>query len=388
MSHALTLSNDRRLAIIAGAGATLSIAALVARLADKIPAGAATIIVLIGATIGLRVAFSYAAKSASAPSRARVLTLVSTVGLAISAATMIGTLPHLTKTGGIGTFLTDLVAELWALGILTAVSGQVRTLGWRPFVSALMTGFLAVPALATLLGRPVVAALGPSNLLAIGVWVPITEELCKAIPVVFVIFIALRRSAIRPSALDLMLLGAWTGAGFALYENATYGRGSFQLSTVPVASLIFPTETSGGLFGPSMVHSGHLVFSALIGLGVGLALLYRNRFPRPGLVLLATCFAVVFEHATNNIVAAIPGHNALLGLMVTLTLGGLLCTLLLIGGIGYVLYLERRSIGAVAFRPQEWLRIPEAESLRRGRLFAKAQQASAPLTSPMPEMSV
>ena len=123
-----------------------------ARLAGKIPAGPATIIVLIGATIGLRVAFSYAAQSASAPSRARVLTLVSTVGLAISALTMIGVLPHLTKTGGMGTFLTDLVAELWALGILTVVSGQVRTLDWRPLVGALMTGFLAVPALATLLG--------------------------------------------------------------------------------------------------------------------------------------------------------------------------------------------------------------------------------------------
>ena len=114
MSHALTSSNDRRLAIIAGAGATLSVAALVARLAGVISPGPATIIVSIGATIGLRVAFSYAAKSASAPSRARVLTLVSTVGLSISALTLIGALPHLTKTAGIGTFLTDLVAELWA----------------------------------------------------------------------------------------------------------------------------------------------------------------------------------------------------------------------------------------------------------------------------------
>ena len=249
MSHALALSNDRRLAIIAGAGATLSIAALLARMADKLPAGPATIIVLIGATIGLRVAFSYAAKSASAPSRARMLTLVSTAGLAISAVTMLATLPHLTKTGGIGTFVTDLVAELWALGILTVVSGQVRTLGWRPLLGALLTGFLAVPALAALLGRPVVTALGPSSLLAVAFWIPATEELCKAIPVAFVVFVALRRTAIRPSALDLMLLGAWTGAGFALYENATYGRGSFRLSVVPVISLLFPNETFWRAFG-------------------------------------------------------------------------------------------------------------------------------------------
>ncbi len=387
MSHALTVSNDRQLAIIAGAGATLSVAALMARVAGKIPAGPATVIVLIGATIGLRVAFSYAAKSASAPSRARVLTLVSTIGLAISALTMIGALPHLTKTGGFWMFLTDFVAELWALGILTVVAGQVRTLDWRPLAGALMTGFLAVPALATLLGRPVVEALGPSSVLAIGLWVPITEELCKAVPIAFVIFVALRRKAIRPSALDLMLLGAWTGAGFALYENATYGRGSFQLSTVPLISLIFPAETSGALFGPSMVHSGHIIFSALIGLGVGLALLYRNRFPRPGLLLLAVCFTAVFEHATNNILN-MPGHDTMFNPMAPLTLGGLLCTLLLIGGIGYVLYLERQSIGAVAFRPKEWLQIPVAESQRRGRLFAKAQLPSSLLTSPTPEIPV
>src|SRR5579862_310994 len=168
MSDALTSSNDRRLAIIAGAGATLSVAALAARMAGRIPAGTATVIVLIGATIGLRVAFSYAAKSASAPSRVRVLTLVSTIGLAVSAATMLATLPHLTKTGGFAMFLTDFGAELWALGILTVVAGQVRTLDWRPLAGALMTGFLAVPARATLLGRPVVDALGPSSQLAIG----------------------------------------------------------------------------------------------------------------------------------------------------------------------------------------------------------------------------
>ena len=137
-----------------------------------------------------------------------------------------------------------------------------------------------------------------------------------------------------------------------------------------------------------MVHSGHLVFSALIGLGVGLALLYRKRFTRPGLVLLAACLAAFLEHATANALVAIPTHNVLVGLLVMLTLGGLLSTLLLIGGIGYVLYLERPSIGAVAFRPQEWLRIPAAETQRRARLFAKAQQATSLFTSPTREIPV
>ena len=42
-----------------------------------------------------------------------------------------------------------------------------------------------------------VATLGPSSLLAMGFWIPVTEELCKAIPIAFVVFVALRRNAIR-----------------------------------------------------------------------------------------------------------------------------------------------------------------------------------------------
>src|SRR3974390_1487156 len=98
MTPASSLARDRRLAIVAAAGVTLALAALIARLANLLPAGVATVLVLIGATVGLRVAFRFAARSASAPSRARIVTLVSTVGLAISAVTALATLPHLTQT--------------------------------------------------------------------------------------------------------------------------------------------------------------------------------------------------------------------------------------------------------------------------------------------------
>ena len=97
----------------------------------------------------------------------------------------------------------DLVAQLWALAVLAVAAGSVRTLGWRTFVSAGMAGFLAMTALAVTVGRPVVTALGPSSLFAHAVWVPVTEELCKAIPVIFVVIVALRRTTVRPLALDL-----------------------------------------------------------------------------------------------------------------------------------------------------------------------------------------
>jgi RsiW-degrading membrane proteinase PrsW (M82 family) len=371
-------TNDLRLAVIAGTGVTLAIVALVARLAGLLGTGPATLIVLFGATVGLKVAFSYAAKSASAPSRACILERVSTVGLAISGLTMLAALPHLTKKAGFGTFTADLVAALWTLTVLAVAAGRVRTLGWRAFVGAGLTGFLAVPAIAALVGRPVVTALGTSSLLAVSAWVPVTEELCKLIPVAFVAVVALRRTAVRPSALDLMLLGAWTGAGFALYENAIYGRGGFDLNTVPVVSLLFPVETATSV-GTNMVHGGHLIGSALIALGIGLAVLYRERIPRPRLVLLAAFLAPLIEHALANDLVATreSGFFAELGLAVSF--GGLLSSVLLMVGVGYAAWMERRAIGITGFqvtelRPEEWLRLSPVEAQRRSRLLARAQQ--------------
>jgi RsiW-degrading membrane proteinase PrsW (M82 family) len=264
-----------------------------------------------------------------------------------------------------------------------------------------MTGFLAMTALAVTLGSPVVTALGRSSLFAVAVWVPLTEELCKAIPVIFVVIVALRRTAVRPSALDLMMLGAWTGAGFALYENATYGRGYFHLSAVPVLSLLFPTEVVGSTLRTTMLHSGHLIYSALIGLGIGLGFLYRKRFRRPGVVVLAAVLATILEHSLGNIFAATGVHPPpVADLLLTLTVGGYLSSLLLIVGIGYVLYLEWRAIGAVTSRPDEWLRLlrPESwlqlspgEAQRRSVLLARAQLApssSAQITTPTSPSSV
>ncbi len=387
MTQSSAATNDLRMAMVAGAGVTLSVAAVVARAAGVMPSGAATVIVLIGSAIALKVAFSYVAKAASAPSRARVLMIVSNVGLGISAVTILAALPHLTHTGGFEKFATDLVAQLWGLTVLMVIAGSVRTLNWRAFVGAGTTGFLAVTALATLLGSPVVGALGRSSLLAVSVWVPLTEELCKMIPVAFVVIVALKRTTVRPSALDVMLLGAWTGAGFGLYENATFGRGSFDLSTVPVISLIFPSETSSTVAGSTMVHGGHLIFSALLALGIGLTFLYRNRFKRPELVLLAVVLVALLEHASNNALALAHSDNALLDIALALTLGGFASSLLLIAGIAYAFYIERRAIGAVVSRREEWLqllrpdswfKLPADVAQRRSMLLARAQLAPSP----------
>jgi RsiW-degrading membrane proteinase PrsW (M82 family) len=375
-------STDRTLAIVGGASGAVSIAALLARWADVLPAGPAALIMLIGVGVGLKAALSYAAKSASSVARTRVMTLVSTVALAISVVTLIGTLPRITQTAGMEPFMTDLLAELWTLAVLTVVAGPVRTLGWRAFVGAGLTGFLGITALAGLVGRPVVAQLGSASLLAVALWVPVTEEILKVLPVVLVVVLALRRSSVRPSALDLMLLGAWTGAGFALYENATYGRGSFSMSANPL-SLFFPIETHGVVEG--LTVAGHLVYTALIALGIGVSLLYKRRLRQAWVVAIAAIAAVLTEHVAINALAADSLNGVVAEAVEVLTLGGQLTTLLLIAGMAYVLLIETRSVGR-AFQPSEWIRLLPAEATRRSSLLATAQGqpavAVAPLSQP------
>lgn len=369
-------SSDRTLAIIAGASVALSVAAVLARLAGVLPDGLATIIAIVGAGIALKVALSFAARSASSATRARVMNLVSTVALAISGLAVLASLPRITKTAGMHAFTVDLAAQLWTLALFMFVAGPVRTIGWRAFVGAGLTGLLGITALARLVGTPLVAKLGTSSILATAVWVPITEELLKFLPVAIVLRMAMRRTAARPSVLDLTLIGAWTGAGFSLFENATAGRGSFSLTANPLLSLLFPSEGKGTASGWTVAQMGHMGHTALIVLAVSFALMYRRQLSRAWIAPVAAIAAVLVEHCSQN--AMITGHlnEVVTKISIVLTLGGRLTSLMLIGGVAYVIALEWRVVGG-AFASKTWFPLPPAEASRRSSLLARAQATGA-----------
>lgn len=365
-------ASDRTLAIIAAASVAVSVAAVVARLAGVLPEGPSALIVIVAAAIGLKVALSYAAKSASSVARARVMNLVSTVALAISGLTVLASLPRITKAGGMHPFVLDLVAELWTLAMLWLVAGPVRTIGWRAFLGAGLTGFLGTTALARLVGRPLVEKLGASSLLATAVWVPITEELFKMLPVVLVLALAMRRRAARPSVLDVTLIGAWSGAGFSLYENAAFGRGIFSLSASPLVSLFFPSTLNAKAMGWTMSQTGHLVHTAVIALGVAFALTYGRRMRRPWIAPVGAIAAVLAEHCSQNAIVSGQLNGLVAKTAIVLTLGGRLTSLMLIAGVAYVLVLEWRAVG----RPkqlEDWVRVRASEAARRAGLLAAAQ---------------
>jgi len=366
------VSSDRTLAIIAGASVAVSVGAVLARFVGVMPDGPSTLIVLVGAAIGLKVALTYASRSASDAARTRVMNLVSTIALAISALTVIASLPRITKLAGLHAFALDFGAQLWTMAILWIVAGPVRTIGWRAFIGAWLTGFLGVTALARLVGTPVVDKLGTSSILATAVWVPITEEILKLLPVALVLVMAMRRRSARPAVLDIVLLAAFTGAGFNSYESATLGRGAFSLLANPILSLIIPGLGKASVNGWTVVQTGHLVHTALITLGVAFALFYPRQFARRWVVPTAAIVAVLLEHCSQNAIAT--GHlNEIVGkLSIVLTLGGRLTTLMLIGGVGYVAMREWRATGR-GLQPDTWFGLLRGEAARRSSLFADAQ---------------
>jgi RsiW-degrading membrane proteinase PrsW (M82 family) len=368
----LGTGGQAKLALIAGITVLFSVGVFIASQLGAMPAGVGTTVVMIGMGIVLKLAWTISSKSASSAERARFALLMSNIALIVAALSALAALPRLTKAAGFGLLAVDLTAQLWTVGLLFAAAGPARTLGWRALLGAFLVGFLGLMGLARFLGRPVIVALGTNSLFAAALWVPITEELCKLLPLAFVLFFALRRSDARPSLLDVVLVTGCAAAGFAVSENASYGRGLFSLSAVPLISWLSPAANKGSAFGWAMVQTGHLVHSALIALGVGFVVLYRGRLPRAWIIPVVAVSAVLMEHCSQNAMV-VGGLNRYVGeFCMIVTLGGRLCALLLALGVGYVMTLEWRAFAALP-PAKEWLQVSPLEANRRTRRLAAVQ---------------
>jgi RsiW-degrading membrane proteinase PrsW (M82 family) len=374
-----TTGGDRRLGAIACVCIALSLMGVLVHALGLVSAPVAVTVVLLPVGVGLRVALMYAGRAATSARRTQVMTLVSSIGLGVSLLTLVSVVPRLTRSGGMGKFSADVFAHSWTLAIVTVAVGSVRTLRWRAFLGTGLMGFLAVPAIAALIGRPVVSHLGTNSGLATAVWAPLTEESLKVLPVLLIAVLAVRRRASRPSAADLLLLGLSSGAGFALFENAVYGRGGVNWSAAPLASLLIPSGSTTGLYGrPGMLVAGHMVHAGLLALGIAITLLYKDfRFRRWA---LPAAFLVAFtEHSAVNGLLLTSGNGGSPGwakLLAVLTLHGWLSVLLLIGGSTAIVVYEwrkatRRRRGSA--EPPSWLIPSEGEISRRGAALAALQ---------------
>jgi RsiW-degrading membrane proteinase PrsW (M82 family) len=376
----LGTGDQSKLAVIAGITMLFSVGVFVASQLGAIPAGIGTSVVLIGMGVVLKLAWTITSRSANSAERARFNLLMSNVGLIIATLSALAALPRLTKAAGLELFAIDLSAQLWTLALLFAAAGPARTLGWRALLGAFLLGFLGLMGLARFVGRPVIVALGNNSLFAAALWVPVTEEIFKLLPLGFMLFFALRRSDSRPSLLDMVLLTGCAAAGFAVSENASYGRGGFSLSAAPVVSLLSPAANRGAAYGWPMVQTGHLLHSALIALAVGFVVLYRGRLPRriarAWIVPAIAVGAVLLEHCSQNAIVT-GGLNQYLGeFCMIVTLGGRLCALLLVLGVGHVMTIEWRAFTPLA-PSKAWLLLSPQEANRRAGWLALLQVRGA-----------
>lgn len=369
-------SDQTKLALTAALTMLFSVGVFIASQTGLMPIGVGTTVVLIGMGIVLKLAWTISSRSARSAERERFALMMSNVGLIIAALSALAALPRLTKAAGMELFATDLAAQLWTLALLLAAAGPARTLRWRALLGAFLLGFLGLMGLARLVGRPVIVALGNSSLFAAAVWVPITEEIVKLLPLAFMLFYALRRRDVRPSLLDLVLLTGCAAAGFAVSENASYGRGLFSLSAAPVVSWLSPGANHGAAYGWPMIQTGHLLHSALIALAVGFVALYRARLPRwaakPWMLPAIAVGAVLLEHCSQNAIVT-GGLNRYVGeFCIIVTLGGRLCAVLLVLGVAYVMRLEWRAFTPLA-PSKNWIVLAPQEANRRSGWLAVLQ---------------
>lgn len=139
---------------------------------------------------------------------------------------------------------------------------------------------------------------------------PVAEEVLKIVFVFFLLYFTKMGKSV--SVEDGILLGAAAGAGFGFAEDSVRAIGlglqemnelfpSFNLSALP--SLLvhwLPNERGTDLPGGQGIIVGHLMWTALVGAGLGFARKISPKLSRGVVIPLALLVWVTFDHAIGN----------------------------------------------------------------------------------------
>lgn len=236
------------------------------------------------------------------------------------------------------------VHHLYILAWMLLVTSFTRTLPLRTLAAFWFVGVFPVMALILLITRPIHAVLGGGEL-ASSFLGPLVEDLIKPLPVLAFFAYRVWRRNWQLSASDGLLLGFVVGAGFAFHEDAGYDRvwgDGFGDSTF---SALLPTLGSSR----RAVLPGHDTLTALVGLSLGVAFLYR-RYRYAWVLPLAVWLIVVAEHMTGNL-ADISGALPLPAELIRgALLGGEALPAILLIGIAVAILLELRILRSIERR--------------------------------------
>jgi hypothetical protein len=192
-------------------------------------------------------------------------------------------------TGSFG--IAELRASLYFVAELVIITSATRTIT-IDLVAVLYCWGGAMMGVVWLISSVFTAFVPSPDAVSRQFFVPILEEALKFAPVAFILW---RHRASRlwtMGASDIMLMGAASGAGFGVVEEAyfhSHAGATHALDWFPLTRLVGHVLTVG-----------HGSWTALTGATLGLALLWRPRRPILQILAAGGIFWSIFDHSHHN----------------------------------------------------------------------------------------
>lgn len=233
--------------------------------------------------------------------------LLRTLALGVALVSFAFLWPSLIRVGGAGPVLNNMAVHSYVLTWMMLATIGVRSIGMRDVVPAFLLGMFLVPLIVFVPLGPVVDWLGSGSSALATWWVPPFEEAALLGATALVAWRLCRRVGRRPGPLDLLVVGWSVGSGYAIHEDALYGR---FLANLPGKTLggafegayawLFPSFASippGSGYAPSTYHPGS---AAIYGLVLGLVIVLNRRSSLAWLAVPATWLYLAFNHGLYN----------------------------------------------------------------------------------------
>ncbi|WP_419156723.1 PrsW family glutamic-type intramembrane protease [Rossellomorea sp. BNER] len=205
------------------------------------------------------------------------------------------------------------VQFLWSLYVILQfwLLCRSKTLTWKKYTYFFLAGAWLIVPLNSFIVRFITAFFGGMEL---DVWsqaflTPIAEEVLKLIPLGVYLFLSRRASTL--SLNDYALIGAATGAGFQFLEETTrrlVSGGIFDYGVTLFGGKVlhwdlftlFPGYFEEG-FLPDKMTAGHPLLTAIVTLGIGLAIRFKSEFKQSTYIFpIFLLVWVIFDHAIWN----------------------------------------------------------------------------------------
>lgn len=194
--------------------------------------------------------------------------------------------------------------EIQFLLEILAVTIATRSMSAGSALSALGLGLgLTVPLMVGA-GHAITAA-GLDTSEGIVNWglIPVVEEVLKLVPVGIVMLLRARRQLTAPNPSDLLMLGCFAGAGFALAENTLLiqnGTGIARDMARQYGPHVGGWYLVPGAWGAAG-YLGHAAATGMVCAGLGLGLALRTRLGPSWWALPLACLGwIVLEHTLTN----------------------------------------------------------------------------------------